>query len=114
MPHPTRTPALTIGRLEGSYPLYCKALRILIREGKSLEEIQRSVCWDRLAILHRCLPGQYRDPTRLYQLLKLEVTGAVNGSQNSSLRDDKTDLGAAQRHAPIDVQAPMENNQSDV
>jgi hypothetical protein len=41
--------ALTIGQLEASFPLYCKALRILIREQKTLQQIQRSVCWDRLS-----------------------------------------------------------------
>ena len=37
------TTALTIGELEASFPLYCKALRILIREEKTLKQIQRSV-----------------------------------------------------------------------
>jgi hypothetical protein len=66
--------ALTIGQLEASFPLYCKALRILIRQQKSFEQIQRSVCWDRLCSLHHCLPRQYKDPHHLYSLLKREVT----------------------------------------
>ncbi|QVL51817.1 MAG: DUF3136 domain-containing protein [Cyanobium sp. M30B3] len=66
-------PALTIGQLEASFPLYCKALRILIRERKSLQQIQRSVCWDRLSCLHHCLPREYKDPQQLYHLLKREI-----------------------------------------
>lgn len=68
------TTALTIGELEASFPLYCKALRILIREEKSIEQIQRSVCWHRLASLHHCLPRQYKDPNHLYFHLKRELT----------------------------------------
>ena len=65
--------SLTIGKLEASYPLYCKALRILIREEKTLQEIQRSVCWHRLEKLHHCLPRQYKDPNQLYLHLKREI-----------------------------------------
>lgn len=64
---------LTIGQLEASYPLYCKAMRILIRDGKTLEEIQRSLCWDRLRSLHYCLPRSYRDPELMYLHLKREI-----------------------------------------
>ena len=66
---------LTIGELEANYPLYCKALRLLIREGKSLNKVRRTVCWERLATLHSCLPNQYRDPDYLYALLKRELAG---------------------------------------
>lgn len=65
--------SLTIGKLEASYPLYCKALRILIREEKTIQEIQRSVCWHRLEKLHHCLPRQYKDPNQLYLHLKREI-----------------------------------------
>mgnify|MGYP006296396317 FL=1 len=68
----TFTTTLTISELEASYPLYCKALRILIREEKSLKQIQRSVCWHRLETLHHCLPRQYKDPNHLYFHLKRE------------------------------------------
>lgn len=74
MSQPTFTTALSIGELEASYPLYCKALRILIREGRSIEQIQRSVCWHRLANLHRCLPRQYKDPNHLYFHLKRDLS----------------------------------------
>jgi hypothetical protein len=67
------TPRISIGALEASYPLYCKAMRILIREGKSLEQIQRSLCWDRLLSLHHCLPKSYREPGQLYVHLKREI-----------------------------------------
>jgi hypothetical protein len=66
---------LTIGELEARYPSYCKALRLLIREGRSLTRIQRTVCWQRLECLHRCLPGQYREPAYLYLLLRREFGG---------------------------------------
>ena len=69
----TFTTTLTIGELEASYPLYCKALRILIREEKTLKQIQRSVCWHRLEKLHLCLPRQYKDPNHLYFNLKREL-----------------------------------------
>lgn len=67
------TSTISIGALETSYPLYCRAMRILIREGKSLEQIQRSVCWDRLRCLHHCLPRSYREPGQLYLHLKREI-----------------------------------------
>lgn len=70
---PTFTTALTISELEDSFSLYCKALRILVREGKSLAQIQRSVCWDRLMKLHYCLPQNYRNPEYIYFLIKREV-----------------------------------------
>ncbi|MFN6340483.1 MAG: DUF3136 domain-containing protein [Cyanobacteriota bacterium] len=70
----TFTSTLTIGELEASYGLYCKALRILIREGKTIEQIQRSVCWHRLSKLHHSLPRQYKDPQQLYFLIKREIS----------------------------------------
>ncbi|MEX1317745.1 MAG: DUF3136 domain-containing protein [Synechococcaceae cyanobacterium] len=64
---------MTIGELEASYPLYCRALRLLIQEGTSLNKVKRTVCWSRLESLHGCLPRQYRDPEHLYFLLKRQV-----------------------------------------
>lgn len=75
MSQATFTSVLTIGELQASYPLYCKAMRILIREGKTLEQIRRSVCWHRLEKLHHSLPRQYKDPNQLYILLKREIAG---------------------------------------
>ena len=43
---------LTIGELEANYSLYCKALRLLLKEGKTVAAIQRTVCWSRLEQLH--------------------------------------------------------------
>jgi hypothetical protein len=65
-------PTLTIGELEANYSLYCKAMRLLIREGKSLNKVRRTVSWERLQTLHHCRPGQYRDPGYLYTLLNRE------------------------------------------
>jgi hypothetical protein len=62
--------APSIGELEAKYPLYCKALRLLIREGRSLAEIQRTVCWGRLEQLHICLPGRYKSPDYLHTVLQ--------------------------------------------
>lgn len=73
MAQATFTTTLTIGELEASYPLYCKALRILIREERSIEQIRRSVCWQRLEALHRCLPKQYKDPLHLYFQLRRSI-----------------------------------------
>lgn len=73
MSQATFTTTLTIGELEASYPLYCKALRILILEEKTIKQIQRSVCWHRLETLHHCLPRQYKDPSHLYFHLKREL-----------------------------------------
>jgi len=74
MSHAAMTGTLTIGQLEASYPLYCKAMRILIREEKTIGQIQRSVCWHRLETLHQCLPKQYKDPYHLYFHLKREIS----------------------------------------
>lgn len=62
--------APSIGELEAKYPLYCKALRLLIREGRSLAEIQRTVCWGRLEQLHICLPSRYKSPDYLHTVLQ--------------------------------------------
>lgn len=69
----TFTTTLTLGELEASYSLYCKAMRILIREGKQIEKIKRSVCWHRLLALHASLPRQYKNPEHLYYLLKRDI-----------------------------------------
>ena len=53
--------------------MYGKALRVLIREEKTIKQIQRSVCWHRLEKLHHCLPRHYKDPNQLYLHLKREI-----------------------------------------
>ncbi|WP_438982857.1 DUF3136 domain-containing protein [Vulcanococcus sp.] len=67
------TASITIAQLEASYPAYCKALRMLIRDGISLNKIQRTVCWDRLQLLHTTLPRHYRDPVVHYAMVKRDV-----------------------------------------
>ena len=69
-------PALTLGQLEGSYPAYCKALRMLIREGKTLTQIKRTMCcWHRLEMLHERMPRQYREPLLHYGMTKRALEG---------------------------------------
>ncbi len=64
---------LNIDELEAGYPLFCKALRLLILKGNSLKEIQRTVCWGHLETLNRCLPGRYKAPTYLMALIKRDI-----------------------------------------
>mgnify|MGYP000846198583 FL=1 len=61
---------LTIGELEAGYPLYCKALRRLLQQGRTADQIQRTVCWSHLETLNRCLPGRYKTPSYLMALIK--------------------------------------------
>jgi hypothetical protein len=65
-------PSLTIGQLEAKYPMYCKAMRLLLREGCTQKQIERTVCWDRLAILHNSLPTNYKSPEYLFWLFRRE------------------------------------------
>jgi hypothetical protein len=71
--HNSSAPSITIAQLEASYPAYCKALRLLVQDGVSLNKIQRTVCWDRLQLLHTTLPRQYRDPVVHYAMVKRDV-----------------------------------------
>ena len=64
---------LTIGELEAGYPLYCKALRRLLKQGRTSKEIQRTVCWSHLETLNRCLPGRYKSPSYLMVLIKRDL-----------------------------------------
>ena len=36
---------LNIDELEAGYPLFCKALRLLILKGNSVKDIEKTVCW---------------------------------------------------------------------
>lgn len=65
--------AITIAELEANYSLYCKALRMLVREGKTLVKIQRTVCWSRLESLYQCYPGRYKSPDHLYFTIRRDV-----------------------------------------
>jgi hypothetical protein len=82
MSAPTYTTPLSIGELEASYPLYCKALRMLVRDGISEHKARRTVCWSRLETLHHSLPRQYRDPQQLFFLLRREL----NASETAGLK----------------------------
>ena len=69
---------LTIGELEAGYPLYCKALRRLLQQGRTSQEIQRTVCWGHLETLNRCLPGRYKAPGYLMALIKRDLEELKN------------------------------------
>ena len=73
MPNP---PKITIDELEAKYPLYCKALKLLVKDHRGEEEIKRSLCWDRLRLLHRSLPGRYKSPEHLMDLLQRPQSAA--------------------------------------
>jgi len=49
-------------------------MRILVRDKVTINQARRTVCWQRLDLLHRCLPRQYRDPEQLYLHLKRDPT----------------------------------------
>ncbi|MCT0219781.1 DUF3136 domain-containing protein [Synechococcus sp. CS-1329] len=57
---------LSIGELEAGFSAYCQALRRLVAEGRSLERIERTLCWHHLSALHSSLPQRYRSPQDLY------------------------------------------------
>ena len=61
---------LTIGELEAGYPMYCKALRRLLQQGKTVQDIERTVCWGHLETLNRCLPTRYKSPSYLLALIR--------------------------------------------
>ena len=64
---------LNIDELEAGYPLFCKALRLLILKGNSLKEIERTVCLGHLETLNRCLPSRYKAPKYLMALIKRDI-----------------------------------------
>ena len=69
--------SLSVGELEDQYPLYCKAMRILVRDGVTINKARRTVCWQKLEILHNCLPRQYREPEQLYLHLQRDQLTAA-------------------------------------
>ena len=72
------TSNLSIGELEAKYPLYCKALKMLIKQGKTSAELERTLCWDRLRLLHRSLPRQYKSPERLMLMIQAEFSSVTD------------------------------------
>ena len=67
------TNLIAVDELETSYSMYCRSLRILIRQGKTLEQVQRSICWKRLSVLHDYQPRQYKGPEQLYIQIQREI-----------------------------------------
>ena len=67
------TPSITIGELEAKYPLYCKALRLLLLEGRTNHQLQRTLCWQRLDTLHHSLPRRYKAPDHLVMLYQRQI-----------------------------------------
>lgn len=64
---------ISLVQLEAGYATYCKALRMLIEEGNTLTAIKRTLCWQRLEMLHHSMPRQYRDPVMHYGMVKRAV-----------------------------------------
>ena len=73
---PSATKALTIGDLEAGFSTYCLALRRLVADGRDLNAIRRTVCWDYLHRLHISLPKDYRAPEELIQRYQRESSPA--------------------------------------
>jgi len=69
---PPATKTLSIGDLEAGFSTYCQALRRLVADGRDLNAIRRTVCWDYLNRLHTCLPKDYRSPDELIQRYQRE------------------------------------------
>ena len=65
---------ISIGELEAKHPMYCKALKILVRQGTSSAKLQRTLCWDRLRLLNRSLPRQYKSPEQLMRIIQAEIS----------------------------------------
>ena len=76
---------LTIGELEAGYPLYCKALRRLMQQGKSAKDIERTVFWGHLETLNRCLPTRYKAPSYLLALIKRDLEKIKEEKRQGSL-----------------------------
>ena len=72
------TSNLSIGELEAKYALYCKALKMLIKQGKTRAELERTLCWDRLRLLHRSLPKQYKFSEQLMLIIQAEFSSVTD------------------------------------
>ena len=77
---------LTIGELEAGYPMYCKALRRLLQQGKTAQDIERTVCWGHLETLNRCLPTRYKAPSYLLALIRRDLENPKENRDESSQR----------------------------
>jgi len=54
---------------------------MLVQEGNSLTAIKRTLCWQRLEMLHHVLPRQYRDPVMHYGMVKRAVEAEAAGKR---------------------------------
>lgn len=63
----------TIGDLEAGFSTYCHALRRLVAEGRDIETIRRTLCWDYLNRLHTSIPQSYRSPEELVQRYRRSI-----------------------------------------
>ena len=52
-------------------------MRILVRDGVTINKARRTVCWQKLEILNNCLPRQYREPEQLYLHLQRDQLTAA-------------------------------------
>lgn len=73
---PSATKALTISDLEAGFSTYCLALRRLVADGRDLDAIRRTLCWDYLHRLHSSLPQNYRSPDELIHRYQREASSA--------------------------------------
>jgi len=73
---PPAAKTLTIGDLEAGFSTYCQALRRLVADGRDINAIRRTVCWDYLNRLHSSLPQNYRSPDDLIQRYQREASPA--------------------------------------
>jgi len=44
-----------------------------LQQGRTADQIQRTVCWSHLETLNRCLPGRYKTPSYLMALIKRDI-----------------------------------------
>jgi hypothetical protein len=51
---------------------------MLILEGSPLNRIKRTLCWQRLELLHTTLPRQYRDPVVHDAMLRRTVVPSLH------------------------------------
>ncbi|EAQ69782.1 hypothetical protein RS9917_10111 [Synechococcus sp. RS9917] len=45
----------------------------MLKEGRSTQDIQKTVCWGHLETLNRCLPTRYKAPSYLLALIRRDL-----------------------------------------
>ena len=43
------------------------------QQGKTVQDIERTVCWGHLETLNRCLPTRYKSPSYLLALIRRDL-----------------------------------------